>query len=136
LIDGFTQRISFDPKLLGYLTPIVTETEHLLSLLNNLLGQDTAAAPSFASSEKPLSSCSAIFVDGAYNAFFRYPKGLDDIGLSTHPLANKLRGEHPKTLAIVLSVKKHRMNPAKVRPLSILAYHADNIIDRGRATWY
>jgi hypothetical protein len=129
LIDSFTQRIGLDPKLLGYLSPILTDTKQLLSLLDYCFSQDAAAAPSYANREKRLGTASAVFVDRSLDAVFRYPKSLDDIDLFTHPPANKLRGVHAKTLAIVFSMEKHRMDAAKVRPLSILAYYADNRVD-------
>ena len=95
------------------------------------LGGHHGGATASARSVEAVDPFLAILRDAAEDAVLGDSEGANDLCLGTRTLATELRGEHAKGLSIVLGMLEDGLDAAEVGPLTVLADHTDQVIDRG-----
>jgi hypothetical protein len=128
LLNGFSKRVVFDPKLFGDILSRATGVQQLLRLLSDFFVNDTGA-PTTARCIEGQDTFFAVLFHTAQDAVFRDSEGTYDLHLSTGPLTDKLRREHLKCSTIVLGVREDGMGAMKVGPLIAISNDIDDVID-------
>ena len=99
-----------------------------MSLLDDVWCHHAAAARGPWAIER-LDSFFAILFDTSFDADRADAEGFDDLDLFACSLADQLRGEHAKGIAVALGMTENGSGAVEPGPLVILVDDADEVID-------
>ena len=128
LLERLAERVEFEAQVLGDFSSAPTSPQQLLGLGRDLRRHHRSTACRTRRVER-FHAPGAILVDAANDAVLRDAEGSHDIHLAAGTLADQLGSEHPKRVAVGLSVMKHWLSAAEVGPLAIFAHDTDKVAD-------